>query len=400
MLKNSSISPYIAYEIGQFEVAEMSKGSQLAIALAVIAIVSIMGYVLLGSSKVQTTETSYKTDTNIGNPTEKVKLLGSGATFPYPQLISWMDDFHKEYSNIIINYNPVGSGTGQNQFFGRVVDFAGSDPPVSKAKWQEWKGKFVQMPYILGAVVISYNLPNIGSKELKLDGETIALIYKGEIQYWDDPKIASLNPGIKLPHRRIIAIHRSDSSGTTNIFTLFLYKAAPNIWPEDLVGKSIEWPVDKRGNGVGGKGNPGVAEILSSTKNSLGYVELAYAIEKKMPVALIKNKESKFVRPTTETITNAAAGALKSLPNSPLDDFSNDLDAVVYAPGENSYPIASFSHLLFYTKYNDLSKLKAIKGFIRYVNTEGQNKIVPGYAPIPKQLREINLKAIDIIKGP
>ncbi len=329
-----------------------------------------------------------------------VKLLGSGATFPYPQLANWLIDFHKEHPNIVVNYNPTGSGTGQSQFFSRVVDFAGSDPPVSRVVWQRWKGKFVQMPYILGGVVITYNLPELGNRKLKLDGEAIASIFSAAIKYWDDPKIASLNPGVKLPHERIIVVHRSDASGTTQIFTTFLHKAAPEIWPKDLVGKTVEWPVDKAGNGVGGKGNQGIAQVITSTKYSIGYVELSFALEEKMPVALIKNREGRFVEPSAETITAAAAGALSYLPNSPLDDFSDDLNAIVYAPGNNSYPIASFSHLLFYTRYDDPAKLEAIKEFIKYVNGEGQSKIVSGYAPIPQGLRKINLKALSIIKGP
>ncbi len=358
-----------------------------------ITIIVIAALVVIGLGLSSEGITSSQSSGNI------VKLLGSGATFPYPQLANWLIDFHKEHPNIIVNYNPTGSGTGQSQFFSRVVDFAGSDPPVSRVVWQKWRGKFVQMPYILGGVVITYNLPELGSKKLKLDGEAIASIFSATIQYWDDPKIASLNLGIKLPHERIIVVHRSDASGTTQIFTTFLHKAAPSIWPQDLVGKTVEWPVDKAGNGVGGKGNQGVAQVITSTKYSIGYVELSFAIEEKMPVALVKNREGKFVEPSPETITAAAAGALSYLPNSPLGDFSNDLNAIVYAPGNNSYPIASFSHLLFYTRYDDPAKLEAIKEFIRYVNGEGQSKVVSGYAPIPQGLREINLKALNIIKG-
>ncbi len=360
------------------------------IILLVVLIASVILGLALSSQSVQNIS---KSEGNV------VKLLGSGATFPYPQLIKWLIDFHKEHPDIVINYNPTGSGTGQSQFFARVVDFAGSDPPVSNVVWQRWKGKFVQMPYILGGVVITYNLPELGGNQLKLDGEAIASIFAARIQYWDDPKIASLNPRVKLPHKRIIAVHRSDASGTTQIFTTFLHKAAPRIWPLSLVGKTVEWPVDKAGNGVGGKGNQGIAQVVTTTKYSIGYVELSFALEEKMPVALVKNKEGKFVKPCAETITSAAAGALSYLPDSPLGDFSNDLNAIVYAPGENSYPIASFSHLLFYTRYEDPAKLEAIKEFIRYVNGEGQSKIVSGYAPIPEGLRKINLKALDIIRG-
>jgi len=328
-------------------------------------------------------------------PAVKVSLLGSGATFPYPQIATWIDDFTKKHPEISINYNPTGSGTGQEQFFTKVVDFAASDPPISREKWEEWKGKFVQMPFILGAVVMTYNLP--GVEGLKLDAETIALIYKGEIQYWNDERIRKLNPELNLPNKRIIAAHRSDSSGTTDVFTRFLHKAAPDVWPEAMVGKSIEWPVDKLGNGVGGKGNQGVAEILRTTEGSIGYVELNYAIELKMPTALIRNKDGYFVMANETTIKEAARGALASLPSSPDGDFSNDIDATLYAPGKLSYPIASFSHLLFYTNYPE-DKARAIKEFIKYVNTEGQEKVIRGYVAIPEEVRKLNLKALDIIK--
>lgn len=386
----------------------MSRTMIYALGALLTILAAAAGYALFfGGSSARTVTKTYtvtKTDT-VGVTTTKtvskkeVSLLGSGATFPYPQLAVWMDDFHRKHPDITISYNAIGSGSGQKQFFSRLVDFAGTDPPITKEMWLEWKGKFVQMPYLLGAIVITYNVPELKGQELKFDPETLALIYKAEIMYWDDPKITSLNPGVNLPHKKIIAIHRSDSSGSTEIFTFFLHKAVPNLWPENLVGKTLEWPVDKAGNGVGGKGNQGVAQILATTPYSIAYVELAYAVENNMPVAHIKNREGEFVKPIPEAISAAAKGALSSLPDTPLGDFSGDLDAVVFAPGKNSYPLASFTHLLFYTKYDDPAKLEAVKEFIKYVNTEGQSKIVSGYAPIPEELRKINLKALDIIGG-
>jgi len=383
--------------------------SRTVIAILLLALVLVAGAIVLltlpkTTTKPETTVTATATTTvtttvttgpSETKPAKKVSLLGSGATFPYPQIAAWIDDFTKKHPEISINYNPTGSGTGQEQFFTKVVDFAASDPPISKEKWEEWKGKFVQMPFVIGAVVMTYNLPE--AKGLKLDAETIALIYKGEIQYWNDERIRKLNPEINLPNKRIIAVHRSDSSGTTDVFTNFLHKAAPNVWPKELVGKSIEWPVDKLGNGVGGKGNQGVAEVLRTTEGSIGYVELNYAFELNMPTALIKNREGYFVMANETTIMEAARGALAKLPSSPDGDFSGDLDAILYAPGKLSYPIASFSHLLFYTSYPE-DKVAAIKEFIKYVNTEGQEKVIRGYIPIPKEVRELNLKALDIIK--
>ncbi|MEM3372285.1 MAG: phosphate ABC transporter substrate-binding protein PstS [Candidatus Korarchaeum sp.] len=367
------------------------------IALAVlILILAVAAVFLLSPKPTETTKTTQPATTVKTTP--KVNLLGSGATFPYPQIAAWIDDLSRRYPNITINYNPTGSGTGQEQFFSGVVDFAASDPPISREKWESWKGKLVQMPFLIGAVVVTYNLPELSAR-LRLDAETIALIYRGEIQQWNDERIRRLNPGLNLPERRIIAVHRSDSSGTTDVFTRFLHKAAPQAWPKELVGKSIEWPVDKRGNGVGGKGNQGVAEVLRTTPGSIGYVELNYALEMNMPTALIRNREGEFVEANESTMMSAAKGVAASLPDSPDGDFSGDLDAMLFAPGRDSYPITSFSHLLFYTTYSDPAKAWAIRRLIEYVNTEGQGKMLKGYAPIPEELRRLNLKSIGIIRG-
>lgn len=367
----------------------------LLIPLVVVAAAAILSIPKPVTKTTSPTETTSPTKT--ASPT-KVNLLGSGATFPYPQIAVWIEDFSRKYPNVTINYNPTGSGTGQEQFFSRVVDFAASDPPISKEKWESQRGKFVQIPFIIGAVVMTYNLPEVSGR-LKLDAETIALIYRGEIQYWNDERLKALNPGLNLPERRIIAVHRSDSSGTTDVFTRFLHKAAPSAWPKELVGKSIEWPVDKKGNGVGGKGNQGVAEVLRTTPGSIGYLELNYALEINMPTALIKNREGYFVEANETTMMSAASGASRSLPSSPDGDFSGDLDVMLFAPGRSSYPITSFSHLLFYTSYSDPAKAWAIREFIRYVNTEGQGKILRGYSPVPQEVRQLNLKALDLIKG-
>ncbi|MDW8035380.1 MAG: phosphate ABC transporter substrate-binding protein PstS [Candidatus Korarchaeum sp.] len=235
------------------------------ILLVVLVLLVVAGAFLLMPKPAETPKTptatlTTPTVTETPKTQVKVNLLGSGATFPYPQIAAWIGEFSKKYPNVTVNYNPTGSGAGQEQFFSGVVDFAASDPPISKEKWESWRGKFVQIPFVIGAVAITYNLPELGATKLKLDAEVIALIYKGEIQYWNDERIKKLNPGLNLPEKRIIAVHRSDSSGTTDVFTRFLHKAAPQAWPKELVGKSIEWPVDKKGNGVGGKGNQGVAE--------------------------------------------------------------------------------------------------------------------------------------------
>jgi phosphate transport system substrate-binding protein len=228
----------------------------------------------------------------------------------------------------------------------------------------------------------------------------LALIYRGDIAYWDDPLIKSLNPTANLPHAEIKVLHRSDSSGTTQVFTYFLHKAAPSLWPETLVGKTIEWPVDATGRGLGGKGNEGVAGYFKQLDSAIAYVELGYAIENNFSIAAIMNRDGQFVLPTEATIQAAIKGAIRAglLPNSPLDDWSNALDAIVYAPGNTSYSIVSFTFLITWTEY-DPAKANALKTFIKFVNTDGQEDIIEGYSPIPVELRQINLKSLEIIRG-
>ncbi|MEB3773416.1 MAG: phosphate ABC transporter substrate-binding protein PstS [Desulfurococcales archaeon] len=331
------------------------------------------------------------------NGRDSVSLQGEGSSFLYPQIQAWASEFTARNPGIIINYNPTGSGAGQSSFLKGVVDFAGSDPPLSRDVWEESWDRVVQMPVVIGMVAIVYNVP--GVDELRLDGEVLALIYLGVIEYWDDERIRALNPGEDLPHERIIAVHRSDSSGTTQVFTLFLHKSAPDVWGEDLVGKSIEWPVDDTGRGIGGKGNQGVLEAIRSNLYSIGYVEYAYAIKNNMKTAAIMNREGEFIKPSMEAAQAAALGALDSIPDSPDGDWSRAFQDIVYAPGSGSYPITSWSFLLFYKSYNDPAKADAVRRFIQWINVEGQAHIVDGYIPVPAQVRQVNLKAVEMIHG-
>ncbi len=344
------------------------------------------------------TKTTTKTTTITSVGRVKVMLKGSGATFPQPQLEEWIREFMKTHPNIDIEYQGVGSGAGQEQFFKNLTDFCGSDPPLSRSVWLKYKGRVMQVPYILGAVVITYNLPGLNSTvHLKLNGKVIALIYKGVIKYWDDPRIEKLNPNIKLPHHEIIVVHRSDASGTTQIFTTFLHKSAPDVWPSSMVGKLVNWPVDKTGRGVGGKGNAGVVAIVKSTAYSIGYVELAYALENNLPIAMIENKAGNYTLPTISAMKSAASEALKTglIPKDPLGDFSRDLEAIVYAPGANSYPLTSFSHLIMWVHYKDKSKAEALAEFLEWICKYGDNYMVKGYAPAPAPIKEIIMKAAE-----
>jgi len=333
-----------------------------------------------------------------------IYLRGSGATFLQPQLEAWIQKFMKKHTNIVIEYQGIGSGAGQEQFFKGLTDFCGSDPPLNHEKWLKYKGKVLQLPVILGAVAIVYNIPEIPSNvHLKLSGKVLALIYKGKIEYWDDPHIRELNPELadRLPHKKIIVVHRSDASGTTQIFTTFLHKAAPEIWTKDLVGKTIDWPVDSTGRGIGGKGNPGVTAAVANTEYSIGYVELAYALKNNLALAAIENREGVFILPSPETIQAAAKYALTTglLPTSPDKDFSKEMDAIIYAPGKDSYPITAFSHIFVWKSYKNKAKAEALKKFIEWIYTEGSNYIIEGYVAVPEEIKKIGLKAIEMIKG-
>ncbi|GBF09906.1 phosphate ABC transporter, phosphate binding protein [Aeropyrum pernix] len=327
----------------------------------------------------------------------QVVLQGEGSTFIYPQIQAWSEEIKKTYPWITINYNPTGSGAGQSAFKDGVVDFAGSDTPLPREVWSSMQGNVIQIPVVIGMLAIVYNIP--GLEDLRLDAKTIALIYKGEIEYWDDPRIASLNPGASLPHEKIVAVHRSDSSGTTHVLTIFLHKGAPDVWTEDLVGKSVDWPVDATGRGVGGKGNQGVMEVVKNTPYSIGYVEYAYVVKagEGVNIALVANREGVFLKPSPEGAQAAASGAVQNLPDSPDDDWSTGYDAIIYAPGKDSYPITSWSFLLFYKQYSDRDKAEAVKKFIEWINTEGQTKVIEGYIPIPDEIRQINMKAVEMI---
>ncbi len=331
------------------------------------------------------------------NNGEKVHLQGEGSSFLFPQIQAWSEALRERHPWMAVSYNPTGSGSGQSALLSGVVDFAGSDPPLSRAAWEQLRGRVLQMPVVIGMVAVVYNLPGVG--ELRLDGWTLARIFLGEVEYWDDDAIRRLNPGVELPHERIIVVYRSDSSGTTEVLTLFLHKSAPLVWGEQLVGKSVDWPVDQTGRGVGAKGNQGVLETVLRTRYSIGYVEYAYALDSNVGVARVMNSAGNYIAPTPQAALEAARAALGSIPDSPLGDWSEAFDAIVYAPGEGSYPLTSWSFLLFHSIYPGEDKARAVRAFIEWVNTEGQENIVEGYVPIPPEVRQVNLRALDHVEA-
>jgi phosphate transport system substrate-binding protein len=319
-----------------------------------------------------------------------VTLNGAGATFPYPLISKWSSEYNKIKPNIQINYQSVGSGAGIQQITAKTVDFGASDAPLSEQVYKNLTG-ILQIPETIGAVVVAYNLPGIQSG-MNLSGDVIADIFFGKITKWNDPRIVSLNPGVQFPAKDIIVAHRSDGSGTTFVFTDYL-SAVSSDWKSKVgKGTSVNWPV-----GLGGKGNEGVAGVLSQNPYSIGYVELIYAKLQKTPVsyAYIKNKAGKFIEPTLETTASAVAGAVPTLP---AGDASWSSVSIVNAPGDNSYPISSFTYLLVYKNQADLTKGKALAGFLWWAVHDGQNYSSDlQYVPLPKEVVSLNEKTIKLM---
>ncbi|HIH69407.1 phosphate ABC transporter substrate-binding protein PstS [Methermicoccus shengliensis] len=324
-------------------------------------------------------------------------LYGSGATFPQPQIEKWIG-VYTSGKNVRIEYTGKGSGGGQNDFKQGLVDFAASDPPLKESLWNELrsKGQPLQFPVIVGAVVVAYNVP--GVNELKLDGKTVADIFMGKVEYWDDPAIKALNPGVDLPHEKIIVAHRSDSSGTTNIFTTYL-SMVNEEWNDTVgTGKMVSWPVDKAGRGFGGKGNQGVATIIKQSDYSIGYVELAYALKEKFPVVALKNRDGYYVKASPETIQCAISRVGINIP-SPYEGYKENMAAFMNAAGKDSYPIVAFSHMVIWEHYDDRAKEEAMKNFVKWVLTSGQKSeyIVDGYVGLPGDVSQKLLKEMGLL---
>jgi phosphate transport system substrate-binding protein len=313
----------------------------------------------------------------------QMMINGAGATFPYPIYSKWFDEYAKVDPSVRFNYQSIGSGGGQKQILAQTVDFGASDGPMSDANLAKAPGKLLHIPTVAGAVVMTYNLP--GDPTLKLDGDTIADIYLGHIKKWNDPKLTALNPGVSLPDQPIVVVHRSDGSGTTFIFTNYLSKVSPE-WKQKVGNEtSVSWPT-----GLGGKGNEGVSGQVKQTPGAIGYVELIYAIQNKMPYADLKNAAGNFVKPTLDSVTAAMATA--KVP----DDFRFTM---TNAPGKDAYPIAGATWLLVYQHQKDAAKGKKLVEFLRWAETKGEQMAKDlDYAPLPSNLQARVLKRISEIK--
>ncbi len=327
---------------------------------------------------------------------KQFQINGAGATFPFPLIDTWRVEYNKLYSNINLNYQSIGSGGGVKQHTEKTVNFGASDAPLTPSERELAPGT-MHIPEAIGSVVLAYYIPEIPQSGLKLTGEMVADIYLGKIKRWNDPKIQEANPDLKLPDRPILVTRRSDGSGTTYVFTDYLSKVSPE-WDKKVgKGKSVAWPT-----GVGAAGNEGVAWATRNTKYAIGYVELAYAKANEMTVAYLQNGDkTKFVEPTFDTVFEGA----KAFPIEKIPKPEADWSAVsmVLAPGENSYPIVSFTYLLVYEDINQaISDKEMAKSFVHmlyWMITDGQKFSKPlGYVPLPENIQELGKQGISRIK--
>jgi phosphate transport system substrate-binding protein len=297
---------------------------------------------------------------------ENLLVTGAGATFPFPLYSKWFSDYYKKNPSLRFNYQSIGSGGGIKQITERTVDFGASDAPMTEEELSRAPG-IVHIPTVMGAVVVTYNAPIEG---LRLTPETLSAIFLGTVAKWNDPALARDNPGTKLPDAPITVVRRSDGSGTTAIFTDYLAKVSPE-WKAGVgAGKSVKWPA-----GLGAKGNEGVTGLVKSTPGALGYVELAYANQNKLPTAALRNRDGNFVKPSIEGTTEAAAGI--AMPA----DFRV---SITNAAGKGAYPLASFTYLLVYRDQPDREKGEALIRFLWWAVHEGQAAAAAlDYAPLP-----------------
>jgi len=317
------------------------------------------------------------------NAAAQMLINGAGATFPYPIYSKWFDEYARTDPSVRFNYQSIGSGGGQKQILAQTVDFGASDGPMSDENLAQAPGKLLHLPTVAGAVVVTYNLP--GAPKLKLDGATVADLFLGKITRWSDKRIAALNPDVKLPGDDVVVVHRSDGSGTTYIFTDYLSSVSKE-W-ESSVGRntSVKWPI-----GLGAKGNEGVAGQVKQLPGTIGYVELAYAHQNKLPFADLKNAVGNFVTPSLESVTEALASA--KIP----DDFRFSM---VNSPGEKAYPISGATWLLVYEQQKDAEKGRKLVEFLNWAATKGEAMASAlEYAPLPENVQKRVLERIKTIQ--
>jgi phosphate transport system substrate-binding protein len=317
---------------------------------------------------------------------QKVQILGGGATFPYPIYSKWFNEYNKQHPNVEINYQSQGSGFGIQQITKRTVFFGASDGPMTAEQLLAAPAKILHFPTVLGAVVPVYNVPGV-NQELKFSGPLLADIFLGKVTKWNDQAIAKLNPGVSLPGNDIVVVHRSDGSGTTYIWVDYLSKVSPEWKKRVGVSTSVNWPA-----GVGAKGNENVSAQVTQVPNAIGYVELIYALHNKINYGSVQNASGKFVKADVNSVTEAATAAAAKMPA----DFRV---SITNAPGDGVYPISSFTWLLLYENHPDKAKATVMVDFVKWALTDGQKFAAElGYAPLPKNVIDMEMKALAQIK--
>lgn len=317
---------------------------------------------------------------------QTIQINGAGATFPAPIYTKWFDEYHKAHPNVEINYQSIGSGGGIRQLTSKTVDFGASDGPMTDDQLKQAGFKILHFPTVLGAAVPSYNIPGV-NVPLKFTQKALAGIFLGTIKNWNDPEITKANPGVKLPGDDIIVIHRSDGSGTTYIWTDFLSKASEEWKNKVGTNTSVNWPV-----GLGGNKNDGVTELIKQQKGSIGYIELIYAIQNHVEYGEVQNSSGEFVKATLQSVSEAAAGAAKNMP----DDFRV---SITNAPGKTAYPISSFTWLLIPAQIQDSAKRGILVDFLKWMLGAGQNDCEAlSYAKLPAPVVQKEMKAISQVQ--
>ena len=315
-----------------------------------------------------------------------IQINGAGATFPYPIYSKWFSEYNKLHPNVQINYQSIGSGGGIRQVTNQTVFFGATDGPMTNEQLLAAPGKILHFPTVLGADVPVYNIPRVNA-ELKFTGPVLADIFLGKITKWSDPAIAKLNDGVKLPSNDITVVHRSDGSGTTYIWVDYLAKVSPEWKSKVGVNTSVNWPT-----GVGGKGNEGVAGLVTQTPGSIGYVELIYALQNKISYGRVQNLAGEFVNASEQSVTAAAAAARAKMPA----DFRV---SITNAEGKGVYPISSFTWLLLYENPNDKAQARVMLDFMKWMLSDGQKFAGQlGYAPLPESVVKLEVTALAKIK--
>jgi|ERR1035441_844237 phosphate transport system substrate-binding protein len=314
------------------------------------------------------------------------QINAAGATFPAVIYQKWFDEYHKLHPDVQINYQSIGSGGGITQLTSGTVDFGASDMPMTDEQISKMKVKPLHFPSVLGGVVPTYNIPGV-TQVLKFTPETLSGIFLGAITKWSDPRLTKDNPGVKFPNNDIVVVHRAEGSGTTFVWTDYLSKISPEWKSKVGANTSVNWPI-----GLGGRGNEGVAGLVKQTPNSIGYVELIFAVQQKMGYGDVKNAAGNFVKADLASVTEAAAGASKNMPA----DFRV---SITNSPGKTSYPISSFTWLLIPSEIPDANKSKTVKAFLKWMLADGQ-KYAAGlsYAPLPKEVLAREDKQIAQVK--